>query len=474
MDALPQLTSLGGYLALCAFIYKLFEKGDDLINDDAKLGLAIWILNLKAPERMQSWPALFAHWFDKVFGKKHLTWRCFFRSCLASLAAVLLVTLVWAALRPQELRLILDGFWRAPSLGELIQSIFLYFVVLNLLPDYLSLLETRFIIKLMSGRDSFVWHALLLVMDAVLTLLIAIALPLALSLLSFAFVSSEPVSLKAYLTEVLPLTGKSTILRGVGAPFLAICFYTAFLTSVWIWFYAVSGFLIKALALWEFAKSKVKLEEKPLTTVGVVTIMLVTVVFFWVSVLPIQGGQPAADRSGVDGLRSHGMEISVEDVQKMIEDYGYYDVDFNVRGRGIENDYRLLPGDSTVYDAKTQLHWQRSGSASYITYENAQAYVDSLNAAAYAGTVIGVCRRSKKPCLSWNRHQTMIGFLSIRCLTKRSGGFGPLIQNPLRWRGPSVSVLATATSDASTTSTSCERYAEDNHRSFGPLNHLVI
>ena len=36
MDSFPQLVSVGTYLAVCAFIYKLFEKGDDLINDDAK------------------------------------------------------------------------------------------------------------------------------------------------------------------------------------------------------------------------------------------------------------------------------------------------------------------------------------------------------------------------------------------------------------------------------------------------------
>jgi len=83
MDSFPQLVSVGTYLAVCAFIYKLFEKGDDLINDDAKRQLEGWILNLKAPGKMQNWPTLFAHWFDRVFGEKHLSWKCFFRSCLA-------------------------------------------------------------------------------------------------------------------------------------------------------------------------------------------------------------------------------------------------------------------------------------------------------------------------------------------------------------------------------------------------------
>ena len=57
MDSYPQLVSVGTYLAVCGLIYKLFEKGDDLINDDAKRQKG-WILNLKAPGKMQNWPNL--------------------------------------------------------------------------------------------------------------------------------------------------------------------------------------------------------------------------------------------------------------------------------------------------------------------------------------------------------------------------------------------------------------------------------
>ena len=56
MDSFPQLVSVGTYLAVCAFIYKLFEKGDDLINDDAKRQLEGWILNLKHPGRCKTGP----------------------------------------------------------------------------------------------------------------------------------------------------------------------------------------------------------------------------------------------------------------------------------------------------------------------------------------------------------------------------------------------------------------------------------
>jgi len=77
MDLPSQVISFGTFLAVCAFIYKFFEKGDDLINDNAKRQLKGWILNLKAPEKIQNWPTMFAHWFDCVFGEKHLPGNVF-------------------------------------------------------------------------------------------------------------------------------------------------------------------------------------------------------------------------------------------------------------------------------------------------------------------------------------------------------------------------------------------------------------
>lgn len=250
---------------------------------------------------------------------------------------------------------------------SLILNLLLYFVALNLLPDYVSLLETRYIIKLMGKSGSFTWHITLLVFDGFITLLIAATLPLLLALFSISMVASEPISLQRYLTALLPLTGHSLLLRGdsgfpmVGAPFLAICFYTSFLTSVWIWFYALAGFLWKALALWEFTKDKVNLDEKPLTYIGAMAITVLTVAYLWISVLPVRGGDPVAGRNWFDDLRSVGTELSQEDAANMIRSRGYYDIFYNIRGRGIENVFELLPGDSIIHDAITQLYWQRSG-----------------------------------------------------------------------------------------------------------------
>jgi len=56
-----------------------------------------------------------------------------------------------------------------------------------------------------------------------------------------------------------------------------------------------------------------------------------------------------------------------------------------MRGRGIENGFMLLPGDSVVQDSTTGLFWQQSGSLEILTFERAQAYVDGLNKSGYGG-----------------------------------------------------------------------------------------
>src|SRR5713101_5946387 len=80
--------------ALAGIVWKFFERVEAALNEDTKLEIAVWLLGLKTAERIQNWPDTFAKVFDRVFGTKHLSWRCFGRSFLASLAAIGVTILV--------------------------------------------------------------------------------------------------------------------------------------------------------------------------------------------------------------------------------------------------------------------------------------------------------------------------------------------------------------------------------------------
>jgi hypothetical protein len=80
-------------------------KADDGISKQLREDLSLWLLCIEPKQvgqSIQRWPTHFAALFDLVFGKKHLSWRCFFRSCMASVLAVVLCTLIFTQVAPGE------------------------------------------------------------------------------------------------------------------------------------------------------------------------------------------------------------------------------------------------------------------------------------------------------------------------------------------------------------------------------------
>jgi hypothetical protein len=79
--------------------------------------------------------------------------------------------------------------------------------------------------------------------------------------------------------------------------------------------------------------------------------------------------------------------LSGEAVENMLRKYDFFDSTKNQTGKGIFHLYEKREQDrqSIVVDYATGLTWQQSGSPSYLTFENAQAFVTQLNAEKHAG-----------------------------------------------------------------------------------------
>ena len=65
---------------------------------------------------------------------------------------------------------------------------------------------------------------------------------------------------------------------------LGVYFYSTFFTSIWVWLYALSGFLVKLLRRVfggiTFLKERVfNIEEKPLRSLGYVSVLIVTLIY---------------------------------------------------------------------------------------------------------------------------------------------------------------------------------------------------
>src|ERR1035441_6981307 len=119
-DALTTITKLinsppgqlaaGGVLA--GIVWKFFERVEAVLTDQTRVEIAVWLVGVEAGKKVQPWPETFAKVFDRVFGTKHLSWKCFFRSCVASAICVAMVLIVFNVVTPSHTLTPPEGrFW---------------------------------------------------------------------------------------------------------------------------------------------------------------------------------------------------------------------------------------------------------------------------------------------------------------------------------------------------------------------------
>ncbi len=80
-------------------------------------------------------------------------------------------------------------------------------------------------------------------------------------------------------------------------------------------------------------------------------------------------------------------KLPEEEVRRMVKEGSFFHQAWNALSKGVRHDYEvmILHGDTLVVDAATNLMWQQAGSPSLIAYEQADAYVQKLNASAHGG-----------------------------------------------------------------------------------------
>jgi TPR repeat protein len=188
--------------------------------------------------------------FDAVFGSDHLSLRCFLRSTVASLIAV---ALIWALMG--NLGTLGTRLQAELSLGSLL----VLALAVNVVADYVSLLETRLLLGWMPRIRSTLAQAGVLLLDLILSAAI-------IWLAIFAFLRSP-----LHEGEVETFAE----ILGVFSTF-SVLFYSTFLTSVWTWTYILSTWLVRAFARLRLAHW-LDVENKPLLILGHA---LAVVVFF--------------------------------------------------------------------------------------------------------------------------------------------------------------------------------------------------
>jgi hypothetical protein len=276
-----QLTLLfASWSVLSGGIWKLFERVDKVANADARHETAQWLNNVDIGGPVNRFAASFAHAFDSVFGARHFSWKCFYRSCLASMIWSSVLFLFWGATHPHDLR--------QNGVSDYLTWWIIMTGASNLIPDYLSLLKTRYLIK-MCQRSESPWRVVLLVLgDAVLSAIIAFAA----IILGFHFLAGEKNVFVEMWEAAKELTSddygqilrmQSEDLLIATLPSFGIWYYTNFFSSVWLWLYGLSALLIRVggdLGYgWMFVRRRMDIDKQPFMALAVVCISIVTIVY---------------------------------------------------------------------------------------------------------------------------------------------------------------------------------------------------
>jgi hypothetical protein len=249
-------------------VQKFFKEVEEKLNADAKVEIWMWLAEPHAADAVRRWPDTFTRTFDVVFGTRHLSWRCFSRSCIAS---AVLATAFYIFPSPA----IRFDRWYQWALFPL------QLLLLNALPDYVSLLETRSVLRWMSrSKSRLVWLFGILI-DLWATLYIA-SVPAVLIILSESSAWDRQQLLGWKLLWAMPILGL------FDTPQNRFVVFPAFFTTAWVWLYALSGYAIIAArrldAVVRWMNRRLDVEAKPLQAVGLIAAVLSTLVY-WVAVI---------------------------------------------------------------------------------------------------------------------------------------------------------------------------------------------
>ncbi|MEQ8331274.1 MAG: hypothetical protein RH859_12515 [Longimicrobiales bacterium] len=284
------------WASLTAAVWFLFDRAERTVSEEVRARTASWLLETDPAAALGGVPEHFVALFDRIFGERHFTLRCFWRSTVASFVTVAILTAFYFATGGRFEGLDADAeAWRI-GIGA---GLLLGFAtgIVNVLPDYLSLLQTRFMLRRAARRGedgAGRGLAVLLGIDAVLTG--AIAFGAAYGILTTLWwgpdyaqrVASTVPHLGAFLVDIVTMAPQVRLQAGdvsyamSNVP-LGIFFYSTFLTSVWLWLYALSvplsRVLVRAGRGMGFLLRAADVSRHPFQALGFASVLVVSALF---------------------------------------------------------------------------------------------------------------------------------------------------------------------------------------------------
>jgi hypothetical protein len=286
MNALS--TAIFGAAGLAGTVIGVFWKFEDTASTDLKQ-MVIRGLRYSGTSSEVGWAGQITVIFAKVFGERHFSWKCFYRSCLASVFAFGFMFAAWALIRNEDFR----SFIARPDFFHLLYFYLIFVPLFNMVPDYFSYMKTRIILRGVSRYDGFLDVVQFSLIDTLLTILMWLfGFLLAASVARlFIWPSADPWGQLPYHLArdvqhmVNELPRYLTLASVEDLPSLGVYLYASLFVSMWAWIYAISVLIMRFMivglprvlpkVIWPF-----DVEGHPIRSLGCVAGAIVFLIAF--------------------------------------------------------------------------------------------------------------------------------------------------------------------------------------------------
>ena len=269
----------------------VFELGERLASQRLKDALSKWLLTFDV-KKAGVLPDGTQELFEKIFGERHFSVKCFVRSAVFSVGAMAFVALLVFLMYPKEFfKMVREFLWVDPEkMAESYQPLygtwlwFALWVPWSVLVDYVSLLKTRLILRFLTQiRRRIVLVAVtILAIDYIAYQLIFFIGALLVTLAFQGFGTSVTKTLLLFIPIIVEANIRSLSIGRLLAPpentVLSIFFWGGLAPSIWMWLYILALFVTRGLLRSErivsWPRWALDIEKTPFRSIGAVAATL--------------------------------------------------------------------------------------------------------------------------------------------------------------------------------------------------------
>lgn len=176
MISTQNLTLLVSFIGVMSAIWKFAKYTDEILLREHRLKLSNTIRDFSFSKSENNWSLTSVTLFNNFFGKSYFSKIFFYRSFLLTSTIIIAISIIWISDNHEILKTLNKLFtlyWDKMELDHLLKSFFLL-VALNYLIDFISVIETRFVLQRLSNTNIVIKKMGWLLADAAITFCIFI------------------------------------------------------------------------------------------------------------------------------------------------------------------------------------------------------------------------------------------------------------------------------------------------------------